>query len=273
MFKAIETVYNGYRFRSRLEARWAVFFDKLGVKYEYEKEGYQLGYIKIGKPNQYIKSETLHYLPDFWLPNVGDGCWVEIKGKALNDEEVLKAGLLAYHSGQWVNVFQGSVGEHSVSAFLGLRPPRQIASYARQAIKDNQFRLFRLLTASNEVYWGDIRKEAFEMREWKNFGGARLPYRHNSNRIICFCPNCKNLSFGYAETTIEEEERHHCNQCGVVSKQATGKHFTWPGLGQCFHCKTMMDEDEPHPGYRYINNDYLKAAYTAARQARFEHGE
>jgi hypothetical protein len=25
--KAIETQYNGYRFRSRLEARWAVFFD------------------------------------------------------------------------------------------------------------------------------------------------------------------------------------------------------------------------------------------------------
>lgn len=53
--KAIETVYNGYRFRSRLEARWAKFFDSLGVKYEYEKEGYELG--KSG-----------WYLPDFWLP-------------------------------------------------------------------------------------------------------------------------------------------------------------------------------------------------------------
>ena len=30
--KAIETVYKGYRFRSRLEARWAVFFDACGVK-------------------------------------------------------------------------------------------------------------------------------------------------------------------------------------------------------------------------------------------------
>lgn len=27
--KAIDTVYKGYRFRSRLEARWAVFFDAL----------------------------------------------------------------------------------------------------------------------------------------------------------------------------------------------------------------------------------------------------
>lgn len=33
-FKAVETVYKGYRFRSRLEARWAIFFDSLGIKWE-----------------------------------------------------------------------------------------------------------------------------------------------------------------------------------------------------------------------------------------------
>lgn len=38
----IETRYKGYRFRSRLEARWAVFFDVLGVRWEYEPEGYDL---------------------------------------------------------------------------------------------------------------------------------------------------------------------------------------------------------------------------------------
>ena len=41
--KAIETEYKGYRFRSRLEARWAVFFDACGVSWEYEPEGYDLG--------------------------------------------------------------------------------------------------------------------------------------------------------------------------------------------------------------------------------------
>jgi hypothetical protein len=40
--KAIETRYAGCRFRSRLEARWAVFFDALGVKWEYEREGFDL---------------------------------------------------------------------------------------------------------------------------------------------------------------------------------------------------------------------------------------
>ena len=62
--KAIETYYKGYRFRSRLEARWAVFFDALGVRYEYEPEGY---YTQYGG-----------YLPDFFLP--GSSCFVEIKG-------------------------------------------------------------------------------------------------------------------------------------------------------------------------------------------------
>jgi len=54
--KPIETVYNGYRFRSRLEARWAVFFDVLNIQYEYELEGFEL-------PEQ-----AGRYLPDFWLP-------------------------------------------------------------------------------------------------------------------------------------------------------------------------------------------------------------
>lgn len=62
--KAIDTVYNGYRFRSRLEARWAVFFDTLGIEYEYEPEGFDLG-------------EAGWYLPDFYLRK--QNLWLEIK--------------------------------------------------------------------------------------------------------------------------------------------------------------------------------------------------
>jgi hypothetical protein len=38
---AIPTVYRGRRYRSRLEARWAAFFDRLGMEHEYEP--YDLG--------------------------------------------------------------------------------------------------------------------------------------------------------------------------------------------------------------------------------------
>lgn len=64
--RAIETRYKGYRFRSRLEARWAVFFDHIQLPWTYELEGYDLG-------------EHGWYLPDFFLPTLGGGTWVEVK--------------------------------------------------------------------------------------------------------------------------------------------------------------------------------------------------
>ena len=91
--KAIETVYNGYRFRSRLEARWAVFFDTLQWKYEYEPEGYQF-------------EDGTRYLPDFWLPD--HGLFVEIKPQPdLTEDEDRKAKLLWRGSGKPVIVFCG----------------------------------------------------------------------------------------------------------------------------------------------------------------------
>ena len=62
--KAIETEYNGYRFRSRLEARVAVLFSDAGIAYEYEPEGYQL-------------DDGTMYLPDFYLPE--EDIHVEVK--------------------------------------------------------------------------------------------------------------------------------------------------------------------------------------------------
>ncbi|MDP9316529.1 MAG: hypothetical protein M3R24_37700 [Chloroflexota bacterium] len=76
--RAIETVYNGYRFRSRVEARWAVFFDGLALPYNYEPEGFDLG--------------GIWYLPDFWLPQ--QYTWIEIKGQQPTEDEKRKAFLL-----------------------------------------------------------------------------------------------------------------------------------------------------------------------------------
>ena len=89
--KPIETVYNGYRFRSRLEARWAVFFDTAGIKYEYEKEGFDLG--KLG-----------FYLPDFWLPD--NNTWIEIKGRAPSRLEIVKLNRLTRLTGTSGHIFQ-----------------------------------------------------------------------------------------------------------------------------------------------------------------------
>ena len=85
MIKAIDTVYRGYKFRSRLEARWAVFFDSLGIEWEYEKEGYELG--ELGR-----------YLPDFYIHGQKYGPWfVEIKGDMKDEKGLQKARYLDDH--------------------------------------------------------------------------------------------------------------------------------------------------------------------------------
>lgn len=80
--KAINTFYNGNYYRSRLEARWAVFFDEIGIEYEYENEGYDL--------------DGLYYLPDFWFPKFNGGCFGEVKPTSLNNIEKEKANRLVY---------------------------------------------------------------------------------------------------------------------------------------------------------------------------------
>lgn len=67
--KAIETRYAGCRFRSRLEARWAVFFDALGIAWDYEPEGLLVG------------PDERPYLPDFRITSVSKlTMLVEVKG-------------------------------------------------------------------------------------------------------------------------------------------------------------------------------------------------
>lgn len=95
--KAIETKYKGYRFRSRLEARWAVFFDALGVRWEYEPEGFEL-------PSGW-------YLPDFLLTYADSyKVWAEVKpeGARLSELPELRDLCLATH--QFVVLLAGTPG-------------------------------------------------------------------------------------------------------------------------------------------------------------------
>lgn len=85
--KAIETHYKGYRFRSRLEARWAVFFDALGIQWEYEPEGFEL-------------PDGTRYLPDFWLPRLQT--YIEIKGQTPSGDEYKKAQFLSEKASVWI---------------------------------------------------------------------------------------------------------------------------------------------------------------------------
>lgn len=99
--QAIETEYAGYKFRSRLEARWAVFFDKSGIEWRYEPEGFRLksDWLEAG-PKRCPNKCTYSCLPDFYLPQVG--MWAEVKPGAPSDTELVKMILLAEQTGKQV---------------------------------------------------------------------------------------------------------------------------------------------------------------------------
>lgn len=76
--KAIQTRYGGRHFRSRLEARWALFFDLLAIGWDYECDAFA--------------TSAGPYLPDFRL-QVADRepLWFEVKPTGAEIERVHRA--------------------------------------------------------------------------------------------------------------------------------------------------------------------------------------
>jgi len=60
--KSLPSIYRQVQFRSRLEARWAAYFDLIGMEWQYEPEGFHL--------------DCGNYCPDFYCPK---GFYIEIK--------------------------------------------------------------------------------------------------------------------------------------------------------------------------------------------------
>lgn len=78
--KAKKTFYNNYYFRSKLEAKWAVFFDLMNIRWVYE-------------PEAFICEDKSQYTPDFYLPDVSlrgeiSGVYLEIKPKNYESNDI-----------------------------------------------------------------------------------------------------------------------------------------------------------------------------------------
>lgn len=78
MKPAIQTRYGGVLYRSRTEARWAVLFDALGLRVDYEPEGFS---IRGGG-----------YLPDFYCHDFH--MFMEVKGTDPTPQEIAKCAAL-----------------------------------------------------------------------------------------------------------------------------------------------------------------------------------
>lgn len=105
---SIETPYGVYVFSSRLEARWAVYFDNLGVEYDYEPYWFQL--------------PSRNYLPDFWIydEHSQESFWLEIKPTYPTDSEInLMVELLI------------ATREPGIILYGGIPKPSQHINYSR----------------------------------------------------------------------------------------------------------------------------------------------
>lgn len=77
---ALPVYLDGWRFRSRTEARWAMFFQSMRIGFEYEPQGFKL-------------RGGICYLPDFYLP--WTHTWAEVKGVDPTGDEQIKCEAIA----------------------------------------------------------------------------------------------------------------------------------------------------------------------------------
>jgi hypothetical protein len=109
---AIETRYAGCRFRSRLEARWAVAFDHMEIRWEFEPQGYDL--------------PSGRYLPDFRINTGRDDVpvfYVEVKGGMPDTREFTVASEINLYVAPLV-IFSGDIPRRrgAGTAWLLTRP-------------------------------------------------------------------------------------------------------------------------------------------------------
>lgn len=222
--QAIETHYAGHRFRSRLEARWAVFMNHLGVPWEYEPQGYVVN--------------STPYLPDFLVyPNTDGAFWLEIKGVFPGDDELAKARGLAEGSG--------------IPAFVYWAKP-EVPAPDLSHLDQAQFCGFD----RDGYLWLDEHgwmEYPTQPPAWQ-VGLTPTAFRFN--------PNGKNTGkSGFLWWT-------ECPYCGHVRIASQGQ------VGWCpnFDGRPVDDVPDLYPNFGH-RSERLLAAYTAARSARFEHGE
>ncbi len=252
--KPIETLYRGYRFRSRLEARWAVFFDAARIPWRYEEEGFDLSGVVLpnepGAFDQYLDSDDtttiptdapLWYLPDFYLPR--QECWVEVKARKPSYRERVMMARLVWGSGK-----NGYIA-------WDLRPPREVQRSSLPA--DTSFNSamgFRVVQDPREPYKDEDRivwalqcfALGIDFEDEAPGPVVEVEFDHQ----WCECPRCGLLgitSYGNARLLA----------CGCLVEPAT---------------RARLSYTDPDPVYN-DDSSRLMGAYIAARQARFERRE
>lgn len=181
MIKAIPTIYNGQKYRSKLEAEYAKGMDEAGVKFIYEPEGF-------------VFSDGTKYLPDFYLPDFG--VFIEVKG-IMTDYDQKKINLFREEIGSPLYVADGQ--DLSLSK-----------TYNNLCIYENKH--FMCMCEDDEKH-----KKFYEkFVVWRVDGDEFVIHFPNGedsiylkdDYFIYTCPNCHKF------TLHSNEDCWHCGHCG-----------------------------------------------------------
>lgn len=272
--KAIETVYQGCRFRSRLEARWAIFFDALGIPWKYEVEGYDL--------------EGTWYLPDFWLPTYDS--FVEIKAQAPTEEEVEKASKLCLYSGKEVHLQFGDVWPEGSNRYYtwSWTPPKLWKYHKDGSLGDSSTEQvdvpYDLLILREKVEYCCVKIDLGENDEllvtpekYDHQLSDYLDVVQDQIQVLKFLQEIygtrkEEVLDAFIPDEGWEYDFFGVNQIGL---------FKWAECNLCGKIDLLLGMGHNHAsngnercaGKFITDSPRLMSAYKAARSARFEHGE
>ena len=248
--RPIETRFGGVLFRSRLEARWCVFWDSRGVPWEYEKEGYEL--------------PSGRYLPDFWLPQ--HRCWVEIKGQKPTEHELDLLHDLAGTTGTPAYLFWGTPG-----AWKWQRDVKGLAF---------------VWMPTEKSWWPEEREQSSALglsfdsdhafTECIHCGQIGIEWQGRAERLACGCWWYSEKVESWLSETKERIRKGHC----LGSPDATLEEEL--RAINCGHVEMQREDIQRGVPPREtmvqmacgsVDTPRLRAAYEKARSARFEFGE
>lgn len=287
--KPIETRYDGHLFRSRREARQAVFFNELGIEYQYEPEGYDL--------------EGTRYLPDFYLPR--QDCFVEVKGQEPTYEELRKVKLLSLYTGKSAYLSHGEIGglRHKLWPIYGYEPPCFYACQAKSAYRikgvpphllhtvqkltdggiDVVFNNGEIMVKQRELTESSY-DETYLRQHSSIFSNTvqvlKTCYQDGLLGLDLFAQHQKELATFYrgieVETSLENlvikfspqefQLDHHWGECPCCHTIG----IAYIGALVIPRCKCYSRDD--YPKVDSIESPRIHAAYEAARSSRFEFG-
>ncbi len=136
-----------HHFNSDLEAKWAIFFEAMGIEYEYEKEAFQL--------------EGTSYLPSFWLPQVS--MWAEVSPNKFSRAGEQKCQLLANATNKRCLLLEGPP---DLRSYWGLAPYRDEDDYPY----DTDYILYSDYLTSESRFFSDTGHSREEPATDKDYG-------------------------------------------------------------------------------------------------------